>query len=117
MMVYVQLTAAQPEARLLVNSGTISCALMRSAGTPGRVTMALRPVDAGTDVAQTFVCSTGADYTVSAFAALPVHPATRLYLSRLQQKHFQELRLGVYAGALQPDATIGLLISIDDGLQ
>lgn len=117
MMVYVQLTAAQPEARLLVNSGTITCTLMRLAGAPARVTMALRPVDTGADVAQTFVCSTGADYTVSAFAALPVHPATRLYLSRLRQKQFQELRLAVHAAELQPDATIGLLISIDDGLQ
>lgn len=118
MMVLVQLTAEQPQARLLFQRGTIACEVIQTVTVkPGKMPQAafeLQPVDVGTDVAQTFICCTGADYKVEAFAALPAHAVTRQYLGHLQEKSFQELRVGSKQLPMENGECITLLIKIQE---
>lgn len=118
MMVLVQLTATQPQARLLLRSDLIQCEVLQThtatAGNKPRIRAEMNVLDMEGDVDQTFVCSWEPEKEVQIFAALPVHAITKQYLGLLHQKKFRELRLRAEQLPLHEGDCITVLITIDE---
>lgn len=118
MMVLVQLTASQPQARLLLRSQMIQCEVIQTlaapAGNKPRIRAEMNVLDVDADVDQTFVCSWEPEKELQTFAALPAHAITKQYLGLLQQKKFRELRLRPEQLPLCEGDCITVLITMDE---